>query len=389
MRPLVPALLLAFAVLAAGCVGSEPAADDVDPSGATMDDGAAPVPADGGVSGASAEDLGHQPHLHDYWTGREQVTLFDGELDGSQSAVDSALVAAAFEREARAGGVFFLIPEGNIVFEGTGRMVITATWSDPLVTSLGVSYKHANTPEFSEMLPLENGVPLELDIAPEMCDMPHSSTSRWAFFFGPMGNPSASMGAFGLKLDIVKMRDIALFPGHPDLFFGETQKALFDGHHRTEKVSYATRGPYLLENGDFGEPEFAPTQVVPMETQMIRIEVTVTGTEATAGEVTEVRFFYRGADSNQLMPGGSGSLADGMTFTWDVPVTMEMADSPYATTSQWRFMVEPATSMSELDPTCGGCVDSALEFDAVITAYAVLPEDAAVEPSGDGDEGSA
>lgn len=374
MRLRLLALCLVLSLLLAGC------ATETAPSAAS--EGA--TDAVGVPAGATNETLAEfdadlVPHLHDYWQGRERVTLFEGEVtpDAGGEGLDSTLIAAGFGREARVGGVSFRLPDGAIVYEGAGTMEITATPADPTTTSIALAYKPADRAEHSEPVTLEPGQPFLLDLPPEWTDMPHSPTSRWAFFFQPE-SPGAMLGPFTLRIDVVRTRDVTLFPGHPDLWDGPnaTARVLMEGSHRTEKFAYATRGVYLMENGDFGEPEFAPQKTVPMETTLVRVEVHITGTDATAGEVTEARFFFRGADSSQLQSGGEpveGSWEE-KRLVWEVPVTMEMADSPYATESQWRFMVEPATQFTGADPTCGGCVDSALEFDVVITALREVAE---------------
>ena len=372
-------VLAAIALLFAGCASSdepEPAATNETPAGdaaptvAPVDDGTVPMDM----------DVGAAPHIHDYWQGKERVTLFEGTVtpNSTGDAFFATTFTAIFAQEARVGGQPWLLPDGSIVFEGTGSMEVTATLPDPTTTSLAMSYKSAERPDFTDPITLPTGTPVVIEIAPQMTDMPHSATSRWAFFFQPEA-PGTMLGPFELKIDVVNMRDVGLFPGHPDLFEGANEKVLMDGHHRTEKFAYATRAAYLLQNGDFGEPEFTPEQIVPMETTLIRVEVLITGTEAAAGEVTEARFFYRGADTSALQPGGEpveGSFAEGR-LVWEVPVEMIMTDSPYATESQWRFMVEPATQFTGEDPTCGGCVDSALEFDVLITAFKELPKPAA------------
>jgi hypothetical protein len=142
--------------------------------------------------------------------------------------------------------------------------------------------------------------------------------------------------------------------------------------HEFSQVSYAKRTPQLALSGAFGETEITPGKLVPMDATWMRAEVDVTKAESTPGQIVDIRFFYHGADRqiNQhpyYLP-VSGSFADGH-LVYEFPVTMEMTDSPYGSASQWRFLVEPVTSMTGQDPACGGCTDTTFGFTLKLTAF--------------------
>jgi hypothetical protein len=170
------------------------------------------------------------------------------------------------------------------------------------------------------------------------------------------------------------MRDISLFPGHPDLFEGQPEKVLEDADHEHSEVSYAKRIPNLALNGEFGEKLVAPSKIVPMETKAMRMEVTVLETSAMPGEVHEIRFFYHGANTTFLghptiLP-IEGSFEEGF-LAYQVPVAMEETDTPYGNESQWRFFVEPATKFTghEAEPTAGGMTDVSIRYHLKVIAY--------------------
>ncbi|HEX2021841.1 MAG TPA: hypothetical protein VHH36_03960, partial [Candidatus Thermoplasmatota archaeon] len=76
-------MLTALAVLVAGCA-SDPADDAGATAGGneTSTGAGAPAPNDDGTKPVevAAADTGHMPHMHDYWSNRERVTLFDGPI---------------------------------------------------------------------------------------------------------------------------------------------------------------------------------------------------------------------------------------------------------------------------------------------------------------------
>lgn len=366
----VPVVLLLASLALAGCAApeAEPAADDVDVN-ATGPDVEAPV--DDGTR-PMATDVGHMPHMHDYWEGKERVILFDDAIDASSSQDLFGMWVGA--REGRVGAMPWRLPDGATVMEGTGQMDLTATWEDPSVTSLAVSYRVGPGAEWSAPQPLANGELVSLAITPAMTDMPHMSTSRWEFLFTPADSPGSIIGTFELRIEIVKMRDIMLFPGHPELFDGKPEKVLHDRDHEHSEQSYVARVPNILLQGEFGEKTVAPDELVPMETKAMRVEVTIASASSTPGQVAEIRFFYRGADTSYMghptvLP-MEGSLEQKF-LAYQFPVEMEQTDSPYLNESQWLFFVEPAVRFvgAEQEPTMGGMTDVSIEYRLKVIAY--------------------
>lgn len=369
------ALVLALALLAAGCVAEDPA-----PGASAPDQGAVPAGADEAApavdDGAApmATDVGHMPHMHDYWAERERVVLFDDEIDPSANEDPFGNLEPLFEQQAKAGRMLWRLPDRAIVYEGTGQMEITATWDDPRVTSVAVEYRTGAGPEFSEPMPLPAGETIVIPITPVMTDMPHMTTSRWVFGWEPADEPGATLGPFHARIEIVKMRDIGLFPGHPELFEGKPEKTLHDKDHEHTELSYAKRVPNLVTQGDFGEKTVTPDALVPMETLAMRIELDILDATSAPGQVSNIRFFYHGADTTFLghpyVDPLEGSLAE-KRLVYQIPVAMEQTDSPYADASQWVFFIEPTSKFtaSEEEPDCGGCADVSIQYHLRVIAY--------------------
>lgn len=362
MRPL--AFLLTLALLA-GCVKEEPAAPAANEA-PILEGAAAPA----AVEGAAA-DAGHLPHMHDYWEGRERVTLFD---DAVEPATGDPFTTLGGTLQARLGATTWRFPDGAIVMEGTGQMELTATYEAPDVTSLAFVYRVGATMPWSEEHALASGETLALAITPATTDLPHQTTSRWELLFFPGESPGAFIGPFALRVDIVRMHDIMLFPGHPQLFEGKPEKVLHDAQHEHTEQSYAARAPQLLTEGGFQEKFVAPQELIPMETKAMRMEVDIVEASAKPGQVADIRFFYRGANTSYLghptvLP-LEGSLAE-KHLVYQVPVAPEETDTPYGEESQWLFFVEPATKFTgqKEEPDCGGCTEVSIQYRLRIIAY--------------------
>jgi hypothetical protein len=239
------------------------------------------------------------------------------------------------------------------------------------VTGVTLRYRSASSTTWSEAKALTSGAPLSLDITPDMCDMPHDKTSRWAFQLVP-AQGQVMEGSLHLRIDMVRLHDLSLWPGHAMLFGGAHTLTLFEGQATSSHQGAATAIADRVANQGQDQPQgVAATKVVPMETMAMTANVTITDATAQVGQVRNISFLYKPADSNGFRRANvtHADLAKGVfQFTW--PVKMTQTDSPYAKTSQWRFDLQIATS----DPTgvfgnCQGCSDAQVQYKLEVVAY--------------------
>jgi hypothetical protein len=374
-----PVLVLAAMLALAGCLAQKPAEDPATaaaPDGPSRAANATAEPMnDDGTRAATSVDTGHMPHMHDYWKGKERVTIFDGDLQpDEENATFATFFQVLFLHRAAAGGMLWNPPDGQIVYEGTGAMELTATWTDPRVTSIAFIYHFYHSPDSSGWRnggSLPNGKAFSLPLTPDMTDMPHAKTSKWQLGFGPDQEPGALLGPFHLKVDLVRTGDIMLFPAHPDLWEGKHERVVLDADHHGSQVSYMKRAAQPATQGNFTEDEVGFAKTVPMETRGVRFAVTVSSATSTPGKVVQLGLFVHGADTTNLLRCATKPLNATLpaTVVWEIPATMDMSDSPYATQSAWRFLVEPQTSFTGVDPVSGGTTDTEIQYHAVVTAY--------------------
>ena len=382
MRPLASLLLPLLLVSGAfaGCLGEDApdAGDDVaaqeegaslptgDEANVTVDDGTTEMP----------EDLGHQPHLHDYWMGRERVTLMDEDVTVDAFTAFFWTFFDVFRGTPGVGGTYVELPEGQIVYEGTGKLELTVSWTDATITGMGVSYRSAASPDFSQVQPLTQAQPFAIDVTPEMSDMPHEKDSRWAFLLVPASPGQTVVGTFHVKVDIVRMGDIALFPGHPELFNGASTLTLYSGPASSSQTNFATRAVGFLTSPQQEQTSgVASAKVVPMETRSMTANVTITSATTNIGSVSNVTLLYKPADRNFAMRAQtvSADLEKGVfQFAW--PVEMRQTDSPYADTSQWRFDLRVQTDPAGMGWETNGLADAKVDYQLEVVAYdSLLP----------------
>ncbi len=354
----------------AGCLGGS-GGDKPAPAVNTTAAKAPPVIVDTGNSTNATGDMGQMAHMHDYWEGKERVTILDQDLDVQpQDALQYTFADVLRYQTPGVGGAMARPTDGATVFEGTGRMEITATWSDPTVTSVTLRYRSAADTDWSKPQPITSGAPLKIDVTPEMCDMPHEKTSRWAFQLLP-AQGGVIEGNVHLRADIVRMRDLSLWPGHGMLFGAGHTLGLFDGpatsSHQSAETAIVDR---IQNNGDQPPEGVASQKVVPMETVWMTANVTITDATAQIGQVRNISFLYKSADSSNFRRANvtHADMGKGVfQFSW--PVNMQQTDSPYAKTSQWRFDLQVSTS----DPTgmgqCTACSDAQVQYKLQVVAY--------------------
>ncbi|GEM_PF-1766757 len=367
-------LLLVAVLLAAGCLGGSkgPAAPDAVNSTSAGKGNLTAAPVDDG-SKAAVADTAHMPHMHDYWKGKERVTIFDGDLSpDAENTTFATIFQFLSGQRVAAGGMLWNLPDGQIVYEGTGKLQMTASWSDPRITGIGYIYRSAAGPDWKDGGSLPNGKAADLVVTPAMTDAPHTKVSRWQFGFGPDQSPGALAGPFHLRVDLVRMNDIMLFPAHPDFWRGNHSLVLTDVDHHGQVDSYVKRGPQLAtQGGQFTEDYVSFPRPVPMETLGVRFTVTIKDATSTPGKVDAFGFFYHGADTTTPYRCNVQALNATLpaTLTWDVPANADMADSPYLNASQWQFLVEPQAVAADGAPEMGGMTDVSYDFHVTATAF--------------------
>lgn len=383
--PLVAVLLLLPAALA-GCFSDEETAAPIEPAlnesasqdaaNLTIDDGTVPMD----------EDIGHMPHIHDYWQGRERVTLMDEDLTTTERDTFGFTFMNLFGQKAAVGGKLFELPEGATVFEGTGQLDVTVSWSDPTVTGVSLRYQSPAQREFSEAIPLVSGTATTIEVAPEMTDMPHEKTSRWTFMLAPADSGQAMYGKIHVTVDIVRMRDVTKFPGHPELFGDANTLTLYSGPGRSSQQNFVLGIATFVTGGASDTDGVASEKVVPMETQTITANLTITSATANLGRVEDIQFLYRAADAWRFEEANlvSGDVETGI-YQFAFPVTMEQTDSPYSETSQWRFDVRVGTQTTGVGGPCDRCADAEVEYTVDIVAYDSLLDIAGELPEPDDD----
>lgn len=370
-------LVLVVALVVAGCATPAEDVGAAGTNGTAPDGGPLTSPPEDVVDDGTRTDLGHMPHLHDYWQGKERVTLFDGELEpDALNLTFATFFQVVFGQSAVVGGMQFYLPEGQIVYEGTGVVELTASWDDPRVTGIGFVYESPDAPEWKVGGSLPNGEPFPLEITPAQTDMPHAKSSKWWFAFGPDESPGVLAGPFRLKIDIVRVGDVMTFPAHPDFWQGAHELTLLDADHHGEVPSYAKRLAQPATQGEFTEDWLLLENVVPMETQALRVVATITSAESTPGEVSSFGLFYHGAESRAPLRCPVKDVESfPQTLEWVVPVSMDMTDSPYAEASMWRVLVEPHVVLADGTPQMGGMTDVSYDFHATVTALHMAPDE--------------
>ncbi len=389
-----PLSILVLAILAvspvfAGCLGDDegaPPATSAEPGATGTGDPAVNASGlDGNVtvddgSGAFSEgDAGHLPHVHDYWNGREKVTIFDDTA--SFEALNQYTFFALFaEQRASAGATFVQLPDGSTVHEGTGKMMFTASWTDQTITGVQMRYRHASSRDFEGAIPIVSGETLEIEVTPDMTDMAHQQSSRWAFYlFAGGGAADVAQGNIHLTIDIVRVRDIHVLPGHPVTYANTNEYEIMNVDAHSRNYNLATFAA-AQATGSYSDDWVPPQDIVRMGTRAILAEVHVSNAAGSAvSDVSGVRLEFRSAMSSfrshraEMIP--TLSDPDAGKFTFGILVSDGMVDGPYEKESLWRFKADPQETVATGNTCRWVCGGSELEYHITVTTYNEDPTD--------------
>lgn len=320
---------------------------------------------------------GGKPHYHDYWSGRSRVPILQTDV-----VVDLFPVFPGGQDDtSRAFSAVVGLPSGVLVYEGTGQVEILATDFAATLTGLKVAPKTAMDYEFGEAIPLTDGTPLVLDIEPEQADMPHATNSLWEFRFladgtsplffdGPSRTNPSSIKAFNLSLTVVKARDVANWPGHPDFYGGKAARVVLDKAGTTKQVGLDTRFLYGEDANNI-----QAERLISMGTHHLYVFVNITSAASPVGAPEGYFLEYRNATGNWRRVFDEANETTSHQ-SYRVPVTSEGLDSPYAPQSRWQFRIlavfKEIPSVAGLTPRnglCPGCFAYDLGYNIRVLAY--------------------
>lgn len=290
-------------------------------------------------------------HVHNYWGGRDQLTLLDLDFPDHNSQTGEARVVAGDFRP----------PEGSIVPQGTGSLDVTAHWT--LGEGLPTRTNHFQRMELwaksaldsSTHLvgPIENGQTLRINSTNDQDDPPHYVLSLWRFMLlaaNDDGGDTVYAGNASMQVVVHRSLPLPVFPPHPDAWNGAAELGL--GHQGMD-VDYSLQALFLGScNGCL--PIFRPqsNSTVPMDASELAVTL-------TTSPPVQLELYYHGADTwNFTMLPSSGPAQEVREYR--IPVDGR-GDSPYAKQSLWEF----AISCNNPAPVCAWSGHLELDLKAV------------------------
>lgn len=292
---------------------------------------------------------GSEPHTHDYWDGRSEVTILDTDMSFNERA-----------RGAFRNTFTFHPAKGESVLPGTDTVTVTATWqADGEQVHLGYFF-----PGPWEVLQdaerLENGEEWVIDVNKTGWDVPHARRSLWQF---RISRTWSDVTFTDVHVTIVIHRNatnLPLDPPHFDQFEGRDSRVALDESFQVSDLAPAVdeaRGMAVLRVPEFGE-SFDP---VPHDAESVVIEVTWSSAIAT-----EPRFdlTYRSAEDVEDQQ-AEWDQVDGTGGTLTVHPSDRQTDSQYAHSSLWEI----ALWRPEDDPVQQHGPYHNLQVHVTITAY--------------------
>lgn len=391
----VRVLAVALLVLVSGLAGCMNRGGDAEPepdplaSAGNASNQTAELPDGRGVSSGNVETnrteqgVAGVEHKHDYWNGAEKVDVFSGDV-----TLSVLPVFPDGEGTTPKGVGYIKLPNGSLVYEGAEKvsvLVKTPTvrgQANPAISGVVMQYRSAADADWRERSTLTFDAPFDIDVDPQMTDMPHSTSSLWVFRFTA---DNAEFTSINVTITAFKGREVVDWPGHPDFYADKAYRVVMDADVTSvlqgfpDNVFYEGNDwevpPLLISYGTKRVEVFAnvsairstrPTAQEPVAVYLAMHNATQVGFE------TDIFNYYadvRGEDNLQ-------------SYHFVLPVTDEGMDAPYQPASRWGFALHVGWGQGPTQelplPFAGGCGDcTSYEVDWRITVIA-YPDEAAV-----------
>lgn len=322
-------MLLLVLPAAAGCLGSSPSSNG---AAAGTDDGNDTADADPfnytnssvQVRNGTVFVNGSQAHTHDYWDGRERVTILDSDFNFVDDGVDVL----------RSTIVLNPAP-GKSVLPGTDRIVMSVDWeSDRADGVVATYYFPGPTGTLQGNQPIQKGSSWEIDIDKRGWDVPHARRSLWQFTVNK-GFSQVTLQDIHVTIEIVRTnRSLPMDPPHFDQFEGADSKVVFERSYSEPDpapLAEEGRGFPIMVFPDFGESMDA----IPWDAETVTVEV---HWSTVVPVPPSYRVTYKTAKDlewKQAEPVESGD--EGAIYVFHP--TDDETDSQYAYHSLWEFAI--------------------------------------------------
>ncbi len=329
----------------------------------------------------TVEGAGGRPHIHDYWLNDVEKTLYDGNVRWDIFPITP-------DDDAAGKGVWsahFDLPNGTLVFEGTGKIIIMVNATTPADVPIIFEYRTASGSEWNPPVKVTPGAPIEIEVNPLTADSPHAYRSAWSFRFRSdlPGHVLPPMTQIPTKIVAVKARNVEFWPGHPDFYADSPSRVVLEADAVTRYDSTKA-----ITSSNWGT-RIPPEKLISMGTTRLEIFVNVTGYNGPPGTSSGTIFMYHRhanmTSDNQFDDNTHDveATAEGGHFqVTDIGHTMH--DAPYATSSRWTFRV--MASINTVVDGCGDCTPYELAYHIKVVAWNddwVDPASIPAEPSGD------
>lgn len=388
MRPIV--LALAALLLTAGCLGG---------TGENPDENAdTERRASTNLTGEAAENFPEasenatylqnqdysDEHIHDYWNGADERILMD-EVVETQLVRDVFLTAfwpfIAGEPRASVGNVWFTLPNGSFVPEGTGELFVEIDATAALKGGqVALAYRPANGDDFVFLDPQAAQASWTIELTPEMADLPHSSSTRWYWLVSAEGPGAVLDGPINVRVTAKRLFDIEAWPEHPD-FWQQGHLTRLDLANLSGTYDYAEAREFMAEESGLVKVHLPPGVIVPPETKVLLVDFqytrsgdaknTLNGEVELAVKEGSTAGYYRGMWWETI------EREDGHKV-YAIQVDESNQDSPYAAESGWAFEVHAFLGAEA--PTGDGRWNMGIaevgsgEFTLDVKAFRVLPD---------------
>jgi hypothetical protein len=366
------AVVLLLAIPLAGCLGGE----KVESAGtdAAAAEALAAAPEGRGrilafeETNATEDGVGGLDHHHDYWEGRERVTLLEKRASYGASTGDRWVTLRP--------------AQGDFVFEATEAVEVVASaptregQADPLgAPAPKLRYKHAATTEWIEAGALSWGEPFRIEVTnPAQTDMPHATWSLWAFELRS-GDALTTYLSFDVRIDILRgPEDIPLWPGHPAFYTDSSVREVLRATARTAENGITGDA---MPIGEESTGPVAAQKVVSYGTRTLFVYVNIRDLQVTNPLDTPTNFWLLHSNASGVwnhtdyFDVAGKHPADKREHLWILHVDEGGMDSPYADGSRFEFQLRAAFAKNTpvLYFTCyGGCATWSADYEITVLA---------------------